>query len=130
MNRGYVYVLTNVAMPWLVKIGSTTADPFQRAAALSGTTGVPLPFTVELYGEFMDCRAVEKQIHSMMDGFRVSANREFFGLDYGWRVLEEACSWVYHHPDRIGPFRHSSKLLELCEIESIEDIFNRWTATI
>ena len=43
---GWVYILTNKAMPGLVKIGLTTRDLEEWAAELLGATGVPLPFVV------------------------------------------------------------------------------------
>ena len=39
-----VYVLTNPAMPGLVKIGMTDRDDVQRRMSDLYTTGVPLPF--------------------------------------------------------------------------------------
>jgi hypothetical protein len=39
-----VYVLTNEAMPGLVKIGLTTDSVEARLTQLSSHTGVPLPF--------------------------------------------------------------------------------------
>jgi T5orf172 domain len=44
---GCIYVLSNVAMPSLVKIGMTTREAFARALELSTSTGVPYPFEVE-----------------------------------------------------------------------------------
>jgi hypothetical protein len=47
MDAGYdgiLYVLTNLHMPGLVKIGCTTVDVEGRIAALSSDTGVPVPF--------------------------------------------------------------------------------------
>lgn len=41
-----VYVLSNEAMPGLVKIGRTSQEPAQRLRNLY-TTGVPLPFKCE-----------------------------------------------------------------------------------
>jgi len=42
-QKGLVYVLTNPAMPRLVKIGQTTDKITSRMNELN-TTGVPLPF--------------------------------------------------------------------------------------
>ena len=43
MSEGTVYVLTNPAMPGMVKIGKTTRDVTHRLKDLY-STGVPLPF--------------------------------------------------------------------------------------
>ena len=40
-DEGYVYVLTNEAMPGLVKIGRTTANDPQTRVSNLYTTGVP-----------------------------------------------------------------------------------------
>jgi hypothetical protein len=45
-SPGWVYTLTNPAMPRLVKIGLTTKTPKERAAELTAATGVPMPFKV------------------------------------------------------------------------------------
>ena len=56
----YIYVLTNPAMPGLVKIGRTdAADPEERAKQLY-TTGVPVPFVVEFAGRVDDPQKVEQ----------------------------------------------------------------------
>ncbi|NBO92714.1 MAG: GIY-YIG nuclease family protein, partial [Planctomycetia bacterium] len=39
-----VYVLTNEAMPGLIKIGLTSDSVESRLTSLSSHTGVPLPF--------------------------------------------------------------------------------------
>jgi hypothetical protein len=43
MTKGIVYVLTNEAMPGLVKIGYTT-DLKERIKKLSQPSGIPAPF--------------------------------------------------------------------------------------
>ena len=43
---GYVYVMSNEAMPGKYKIGCTSRHPDERANELN-TTGIPKPFVVE-----------------------------------------------------------------------------------
>lgn len=74
-----VYVLTNEAMPGLVKIGSTIDDLTGRIRALFGT-GVPLPFELFYACEVKDCRFVERQIHDAFGDHRISKSREFFRI--------------------------------------------------
>lgn len=78
---GWVYVLTNEAMPGLVKIGLTTRTPKERAAELSSSSGVPLPFTVAWARAVSDCATVEKAVHRMLDDRRVNGKRESFRVD-------------------------------------------------
>lgn len=79
MSRGYVYVLTNPAMPGLVKIGKTQRDPESRAKELH-KTGVPTPFSVHDYVLSPNCAELEAMIHQQLDGWRVSESREFFAV--------------------------------------------------
>lgn len=44
--KGYVYIISNQAMPGIFKIGFTLKDPELRAKELD-STGVPYPFIVE-----------------------------------------------------------------------------------
>lgn len=81
MSRGYVYILTNEAMPGLVKIGKTTRDPGVRAKEISDATGVPIPFRVYDFFSCPDCNELEDAAHGAMADRRVSQNREFFAVD-------------------------------------------------
>ena len=45
-----VYVLTNPAMPGLVKIGRTAGEDAGARIAQLYTTGVPVPFTLAVRG--------------------------------------------------------------------------------
>ena len=78
-NRSYVYLLTNEAMPGLVKIGKAD-DPYTRAAGLY-TTAVPLPFEV-IYAALVDRpNQTEAALHNAFSPHRVNANREYFEID-------------------------------------------------
>ena len=46
-STGIVYVLSNRAMPGLVKIGMTTRKELDTRLKELYTTGVPIPFDVE-----------------------------------------------------------------------------------
>jgi len=80
MDHGYIYCLTNVCMPGIVKIGMTTDDPEGRCAELSSSTGVPTPFCVAISKRVRDPRTKEKALHALLTslGFRVNDRREFF----------------------------------------------------
>lgn len=60
--EGYVYVMSNKAMPGLVKVGFTTGTPDERAAQLNGTHS-PHPVVVEYSTHVPDARAVEREAH-------------------------------------------------------------------
>lgn len=76
-----IYVLTNEAMPGLVKIGLTTDDVSTRVAALSSATGVPLPFECYFAAEVKDCTKLEKILHQLFSENRVNPKREFFRVE-------------------------------------------------
>lgn len=79
MSKGYVYVLSNEAMPGVVKIGKTSRRVEQRAKELH-TSGVPRPFTVEFQILSPDCGELEKMAHLCMSALRVDNDREFFEI--------------------------------------------------
>ena len=51
---GRVYVLSNKAMPGLVKIGYTYGAVESRVSELSSATGVPIAFQIEFQAECRD----------------------------------------------------------------------------
>ena len=79
-KNGIVYVLTNPAMPGLVKIGQTTNVITNRLNELN-TTGVPFPFDCLFAVEVDDCKLVENSLHKAFYPYRVNPKREFFEID-------------------------------------------------
>lgn len=77
-----VYVLTNPAMPGIVKIGMTDRDVQSRMKQLYDT-GVPLPFECVIARQLEDRRAeeIEGALHTAFRPYRVNPSREFFELD-------------------------------------------------
>lgn len=80
-NYGFVYILSNDALPGVFKVGMTKGSPMARAAQLSSSTSIPSPFVVEYYGEFLDPRGVEVWAHKTLSGVRVNNGREFFSCN-------------------------------------------------
>lgn len=79
-DMGIVYVLSNPAMPRLVKIGQTKRERVEaRLKELYGT-GVPLPFVCEYACRVAasDCEKIEKALHRAFAPNRINQNREFF----------------------------------------------------
>jgi len=79
-KQGIVYILTNPAMPGLVKIGQTTNEITNRMNELN-TTGVPFPFDCVFACEVEDCKVVENALHKAFYPNRVNPKREFFDID-------------------------------------------------
>lgn len=74
-----VYVLTNEAMPGIVKIGHTSGGVQERMRSLFSTS-LPLPFECAYAAEVVDAMLVERTLHALFSDHRVSPNREFFRL--------------------------------------------------
>ena len=93
---GIVYVLTNQAMPGLVKIGMTDdSDTAPRLGQLFGT-GVPLPFEVAYACRVDNALEVERSLHAAFAPQRINAKREFFRIDPGQPT---AILRLLHRPD-------------------------------
>lgn len=87
-GEGIVYVLTNEAMPGIVKIGRTSGDTVERRVAeLSRATGVPLPFRVAIARRVHDAAKVEKALHVAFGREGVNPAREFFSIE-PFRLIE------------------------------------------
>lgn len=82
-SKGIVYVLTNSAMPGLVKIGMTTRESIDARMKELYSTGVPVPFECGYACEVKasDCAKIEKALHTAFDPNRINANREFFRIE-------------------------------------------------
>jgi hypothetical protein len=76
---GWLYVLTNAAMPGLLKIGYTTKTVEQRVQDLSYHTGVPSPFTCVYRGRVPYPAGFEAQVHQLLS--EQSFAKEFFRLE-------------------------------------------------
>lgn len=76
-----VYLLTNPAMPGLVKIGRTSQDDAQARLDQLYTTGVPVPFELVFACRVADAARVEQALHIAFGPQRVNARREFFRIE-------------------------------------------------
>lgn len=89
---GIVYVLSNRAMPGLVKIGMTTRQELDARLKELYTTGVPVPFDVEYACKIKacNCAKLEKALHTAVEPNRLNVNREFFQIkkEHAIAILE------------------------------------------
>jgi hypothetical protein len=79
-SEGIVYVLTNPAMPRMVKIGKTSRAMDSRLNELY-STGVPLPFECAYAARVSDEGTVERAFHLAFGPYRVNPKREFFSIE-------------------------------------------------
>jgi hypothetical protein len=75
-----IYILTNDAMPGVIKIGKTSAGIEQRIKDLDNTS-IPLPFQCFYAAKVNKGDIIEKKIHYIFGEQRVRKNREFFAVD-------------------------------------------------
>lgn len=76
----FVYILTNEAMPDMVKIGMTSVGIPDRMRSLDNTS-VPLAFECYYAARVEDMNRVEAALHTAFGDKRVRATREFFRVD-------------------------------------------------
>jgi hypothetical protein len=83
-NRGnadqWVYILSNPALPNMLKIGYTKNDPYTRAKQISASTGVALPYKVEWAFQCFNGEQLEQEVHEELASYRVNQHREFFDI--------------------------------------------------
>ena len=76
-----VNLLTNPAMPGLVKIGRTAQEDAQTRLDQLYTTGVPVPFELVFACRVEDAARVEQALHIAFGPQRVNQRREFFRIE-------------------------------------------------
>ncbi len=76
-----VYVLTNPAMPGLVKIGTTASQDTETRISQLYSTGVPVPFEIAGAAKVENGTVVEQALHTAFAPQRVNPRREFFRID-------------------------------------------------
>jgi hypothetical protein len=80
-HEGFIYILSNPAMPGILKIGCTSGIAERRAAELSSSSGVPQRYNIEkTFPVYASPKAVEKKVHLALDGCRINDSREFFRI--------------------------------------------------
>lgn len=112
---GFVYVLSNEAMPGIFKIGFTANHPKTRIDQLSGATACPTYFELAAAIGVENPRVVEQEIHAMLQNHRFNSSREFFRASPS---VISAC--LDEFSDYECDFVFSTKLDELCHEELLE----------
>lgn len=83
--RGWIYILSNRAMPGLIKIDYSLKDPALRAKELQGT-GLPHSFVVEYDALVLRPKEIEQAVHKNLAGHHES--KEFFRIDIAAAISE------------------------------------------
>ena len=80
-SGGIVYVLTNPAMPGIVKVGKTARENVATQLNELYSTGVPVPFECEYAARVEDETDVEKAFHIAFSPYRINPRRGFFQIE-------------------------------------------------
>lgn len=107
--KGWVYIISNPAMPGLIKIGYSLKDPVLRAEELNNT-GAPLPYKVEYELLVFDPRDVEQRVHNRISG--LCEGKEWFrcSVHYAVSVIRDCGgSSILYEPKAIHSILQSNK---------------------
>jgi hypothetical protein len=121
--KGYIYVLTNPAMPGLVKIGRSIHGGRKRAVQLDGTA-IPTPFEVEFEMTFEDIEYAEPLIHARLSKYRVSKAREFFCMCPNVAAEEVVSVWLLVRDSMITSMDEGSALHMAMEVAKTHGLTN------
>jgi ssDNA-binding Zn-finger/Zn-ribbon topoisomerase 1 len=101
--KGWVYIISNKAMPEILKIGYSTKDPKLRAEELNHT-GSPHPYVVEYEILIEEPYQIEQRIHKMLSAtkegkewFRCSVKEATAAIS-----LIAASSFIYYEQYRVA----------------------------
>jgi hypothetical protein len=78
---GIIYILTNPAMPGLVKIGKTFRGSTEARMVELYSSGVPVPFDCVYAAKVNNAEMVEKALHTAFGPYRINPKREFFEIE-------------------------------------------------
>lgn len=133
--KGWIYIISNKAMPGLIKVGYSLKDPIGRAAELG--TGSPYPYTVEYEALVDHPKKIEKNTHNLLAFVR--AGKEWFECDTSTalKAIKTVCSDSkiyfenkynnYHdikiEKNKITTLNSSSD--DILEIKSIENSYEK-----
>lgn len=117
MTLSVVYVLSNPAMPGLVKIGKTQNEDAAARMAQLYTTGVPFPFDVEFVCRVTNPDEVERALHTAFAPQRVNPRREFFQIEASQAI---AILKLLHASDETKEFQLPDSSIEKSETLAAE----------
>jgi hypothetical protein len=84
--EGIIYLLSNPAMPGIIKIGKTIHEDVKIRMAQLYSTGVPVPFECLYAAKVANIDDVEKAFHIAFGPNRLNPRREFFEIESGQAI--------------------------------------------
>ncbi len=114
---GYVYILSNPAMPGIYKIGRSKHGGRVRARDIykQGGTGVPMPYKMEFELWTEDCIQLEDDVHNELQEKRINKDREFFKIDLTEAIQAVMRVFGYDHQLIVG---NEIETVEVCNIKN------------
>lgn len=95
-DSGFIYIIRNPIMgPNIFKIGLTRNEVEERIKQLSKTS-VPDKFYKAQEWNVKNCVKAEKEIHDLLEKFRIDPRREFFEVNYeeAVRIISMVCAII------------------------------------
>lgn len=117
-----VYVLSNPAMPGLVKIGFTVRNDANQRIAQLYTTGVPVPFKLEFACRVKNAGEVERALHLAFGPNRFNPKREFFSIQPEQAI---AILKLLHTEDTTSEVRAQPSGLDAQDLDAAENLRRR-----
>lgn len=119
---GIVYVLTNEAMPGLVKIGMTSDSDANTRIGQLYTTGVPLPFDLKYACRVENHEEVEAALHAAFGPQRFNKKREFFQIqaDQAIAILK-----LLHKADATDEIKKQPTGVDLESLAAVAEVRRR-----
>jgi hypothetical protein len=81
-TTGHIYVLQNISVPGIFKIGFTERSVADRVNEINSSSGVISPWQIRDFWFTQNPYAMEQEIHRRLNDFRVEDNREGFAVNF------------------------------------------------
>jgi hypothetical protein len=117
-----VYVLSNSAMPGLIKIGRTTQEDAKVRIDQLYSTGVPVPFTLEYACKVPNSEEVESALHFAFPPSRINPKREFFRMEADQAI---AILKLLHKEDATAELAHQPTTVDATSIAAADELTKR-----
>lgn len=80
--NGFIYILSTRSQPQILKIGMTKRTVEERVKEINSATGVMIPYGIRAAWQVDDAPEVEREIHILLNEYRIRIDREFFELEF------------------------------------------------
>jgi hypothetical protein len=112
---GIIYILSNPAMPGIIKIGKTTQEDVKTRMQQLYQTGVPLPFECVYAASVNNIDDVEKALFLAFNPNRLNPKREFFEIDAIQVISILKLLQLENVSDQV---EHESEVIDQVELEA------------